>query len=374
MAEGVRVSLLLLLLCCSSNAQQSTGIAPGPFRKDECDIIAEGSICLYNGRKVLMAEATPKGLVGHWNFDEAKVLDSSGSGNHAKNAIPAGPGYGGHGSSAMFNGFDWVEIPHSPSFNSPTYSITFWLFLYKDPAAAIRHGSQSCPILHKGASNDEKSPSLVIDSATRGLRFVSSTSNTQAPDGEDVAAFARVPVGRWTHIAVVREEQKSTIYVNGVLDAASGSVGKTSLNTGPLFVGGVPWLKEKCHLSSYVDSLRVYSREVTAEEVQAEAAPALGGIEPSFVRLGCLSCSLTEAGQKCPAGYHLCSSMELHTGGYQVARIQGYANWDSHLWTSGQLAKLESQPAGAAAAELAFAAVTPESQKLGLGLCCNDLK
>lgn len=367
-------SFLALIAIAQDTTKKPSAIAPGPFRREECDIIAEGSICLFNGKKVLMADATPKSLIGHWSFDEAKVLDSSGNANHGKNSIPAGPGFGGHGSSAMFNGFDWAEIPHSPSFNSKEYSITFWMFLYKDPATAVRHGSRWCPILHKGKSNDEKSPSLVVNSKTREMRFVSTTGNTQAPDGEEVLSFARVPVRRWVHVALVRQEAKSLLYINGILDAANATVGKTTTNTGPLYVGGVPWLSDACHLSSYVDGLRFYSRDLSVDEIQAEAAPALGGIEPGFVRLGCLSCSLSEAGEKCPADYHLCTAMELHTGGYQVARVMGYSNWDTHVWTHGAFAKEQASGGGALAAELAFTAVKEGTQKLGLGLCCNDLR
>ena len=111
---------------------------------------------MFEGRKVLLPDATPKGLVAHYTFDEIKVLDSSGNSNHAKYAIPAGPGVGGKGASAMFNGFDSVEVPHSPSFDSKVFSVSFWMYLYKDPAASVRHGAKWCPILQKGGNKDEQ--------------------------------------------------------------------------------------------------------------------------------------------------------------------------------------------------------------------------
>jgi hypothetical protein len=207
------------------------------------------------------------------------------------------------------------------------------------------------------------------------MKFTSSTSNEQSPDGEDVLSFARIPVKRWVHVAIVRNDKdsQSLLYINGILDAGNATAGKTKLNTGSLFVGGTPWLADVCHLSSYVDGLRFYSRVLKAEEIEAEAAPALGGVEPSFLRLGALSCSLSEAGSKCSSGYHLCTAMELHTGGYQAARAMGYANWDTHTWTHGAFAKLKTASGGAAAAEMAFAAANSD-QKTGLALCCNDLR
>lgn len=39
-----------------------------------CDLVTEAGICLFNGEKVLTSDAQPKGLVGHWSFDDSRVL------------------------------------------------------------------------------------------------------------------------------------------------------------------------------------------------------------------------------------------------------------------------------------------------------------
>lgn len=59
-------------------------------------------------------------------------MDSSGSKNHAKNSIEAGPSFGGIGSSAYFNGYNYLEIPNSPDFDSKIFSLTFWVYLIKE--------------------------------------------------------------------------------------------------------------------------------------------------------------------------------------------------------------------------------------------------
>lgn len=43
------------------------------FTSDLCDLVTEVGICLFNGEKVLTADAQPKGLIGHWSFDDAYV-------------------------------------------------------------------------------------------------------------------------------------------------------------------------------------------------------------------------------------------------------------------------------------------------------------
>lgn len=76
------------------------------------------------------------------------------------------------------------------------------------------------------------------------------------------------------------------IYLNGVLDSINSTIGYTKTNEKNLYVGCVPWHKEDCTVSSYIDDLRVYTRAVNEYEIEAEASTALGFVEPSFVSLG----------------------------------------------------------------------------------------
>jgi hypothetical protein len=98
---------------------------------------------------------------------------------------------------------------------------------------------------------------------------------------------------------------------------------------------------------------------VAPHELQAQAAQALGGVDPGYVRLGCMKCSVQEAANACPASRHICSSLELHTGGYQVARSMGWLQSSVHLWTH---SAVEEAPA---------AGMPGLPQQLGLGLCCR---
>lgn len=95
----------------------------------ECDMVVDGPICLFNGQKIIVPDAVPPGLIGHWTFDDKKFLDFSGNKNHALNTVPVGAQRFGHGYSAMFNGENYVEIGHSDSLNVKEFSITFWIFL-----------------------------------------------------------------------------------------------------------------------------------------------------------------------------------------------------------------------------------------------------
>eukprot|EP00742_Colponemidia_sp_Colp-10_P000203 GILJ01000231.1.p1 GENE.GILJ01000231.1~~GILJ01000231.1.p1 ORF type:complete len:402 (-),score=42.09 GILJ01000231.1:91-1296(-) len=356
-----------------SNIPMFPTVGPKPFSNPkECDIVADSAICLNGGAKVIVPDAQPKDLALHLSFDDCKCLDTSGLRNHARNVIPPGPAMGGFGASAMFNGFDWVEVPHSTDFYSREFSVTFWMYLMKDASSGPRSGKglRWCPLVQKGVDDNQKktydrSPAIFFDRRERALKaFVTTTENQDFPQGEFALSNARIPYQRWTHIAVVRLDKKIRLYVNGILDVSNITMGFTSPNSMPLYIGNTPWHKDDCNIPSLIDEFRFYKRPLTRDEIQAEAAPALGGIEPSFVRLGCVNCLLEEAAKQCAQGYHLCQSLELHTGGYQVARAMGWLDWSTHVWSHGALAS----------AQLQGASNSTTKPVMGLGLCCSDAR
>lgn len=131
---------------------------------------------------------------------------------------------------------------------------------------------------------------------------------------------ARMPHGRWAHIAIVRAESKIKLYFNGILDSIAPTDGFTLTNKHPLYLGGTPWHNEDCNVPMLMDEVRIYNRPLHEAEIEAEASPALGNIEPSYIQLGCVNCLLEKASKSCIEGYHICTSIELHSGGYQIAR------------------------------------------------------
>ena len=87
-------------------------------------------------------------------------------------------------------------------------------------------------------------------------------------------------------------------------------------------------------MDGYIDEFKFYARALSSDEIAASAAPALGGVEPNFVELGCMGCELSTASSTCAINYHLCNSHDLYAGGYMVARAMGWSTSNSHVWTS----------------------------------------
>ena len=331
------------------------------FNENECDLISDGPICLYGGDRILLPLAKPKGLIGYWNFDEIKPLDNSGRRNHGKGSAKAGPAFGGMGNSAYFSNGEYIEVSNSDDLNSNDFTITFWLYVINDNYSNNK-GIRFCPLLQKGDDNlndkeYQRGPALYFDRKDRNMKVYITTSDKENEQGESFTSNGKITFQRWLHIAITKNNNIVKLYINGILDSKAELKGTASSIKSSFYIGGAPWLKDECDYPFLIDEMRYYNTGIDEDRIQAEASPILGGIEPSFLQIGCIDCSLKEAGTVCPEDYRLCSSIELHTGGYQIARSMGLLQWDTHLWTFNALS-------------------TPnEFEKLkGLALCCAQLK
>jgi len=335
---------------------------------DACDVTSAGLICFSGQRPALAPTGVPRGLVGHWTFDERSAIDSSGNGNHGATEILHGPSPAGGGHSAMFQQ-SYVVVPSSPQFQHADMSYSFWVYLLEDTAGLADDAPRHCPLLRKGAyvpkaEEFANAPAILFDHRTGRLRASMTTTASDRDGGEPLDSSARLVPGRWAHIALVSHGARRALllYVNGILDATTTTRGAFLQNNFPLYVGGDPFTADRCKHTVYIDDLRVYDRTVAPHELQAEAAPALAGVDPSFVHLGCLSCSLPDAVQACPQGRHICSSLELHTGGYQVARSLGWLSAGAHVWTLAAVVKARNP---------SVVDVRASPPQFGLGLCCQ---
>mmetsp|Transcript_47970 Transcript_47970/g.104363 ORF Transcript_47970/g.104363 Transcript_47970/m.104363 type:complete len:366 (-) Transcript_47970:29-1126(-) len=328
-----------------------------------CDVESTGAFC-FAGQGKLLPGAKQRGLIGHWSFDAESAVDSSGHGNHGIiDLLEHGPSPAGKGHSALFRS-NFVMVPHSERLDfRGDYTFSFWVFIPEEVSDPSDDRAGWCPILRKGifetsVQEISNAPVLLYRYQTGQLRAAISTTasvNQSSPEGETLDSNARVVPDRWMHVALVRRGAHLLLYVNGILDATIPLKGEALPNNYPLYIGGDPFTADRCSRSLYIDDLRAYSRAVAPHDLQAEAAPALGGADPALVRLGCIGCSIREAANSCPKTRHLCTSLELHTGGYQVARALGWLAGGMHVW---------SEHAVSAKATLGM----PTS---GLGLCCD---
>lgn len=342
---GLILALYCVLLSVFVNAE-----APVDFYNPDFDASADcmeipTSVCV-GGIPVAVIDATPKGLVGSWNFDDAQSTDSSNNKNHARPVPRPGPGFGGVGSSAVFDGETGTVIQHSAQYETKDITYALWVFLTDNAVGAFR------TLFHKGDEN-EQTITVLVWPETRRLHVMVSTRNGNVA----LESVAALPLHRWMHVSVVLEGHLLMIYVNGLLDASLILDSNNVFNNQPIYLAKDPWhLGLKC----LIDSFQIYNRALNADEIMALGAPALEGISPGadIVHLGCQSCPFPQASAACKNGWHLCTKQEAFGFALGLARTQGWVNLqDDQVWFEG---------AGPAPAEASK--VVPK----GVGLCCKN--
>jgi hypothetical protein len=343
--DGTTSTLLTRLASYLVDVSASTG--PSGVNA-KCDMVLGNSVCIAGGAKVLAPMASPRGMVGHWTFDDSLFLDMSGLGNHAKQPGAFGPGLHGVGTSAYFDGSSYVEIPHSADFSSQDFCVTYWLYLIGDSTGEWR------PIIHKGSRDQERTPTFFLEPQNRGLEFFVSTTDTNQPAGERLWSNTFIPLRRWTHVAGCAEGRNLRLFINGILDAENTTIGVPLLNEGTMYVGGDIW-RSNGGVQAYLDEMRYFTRSLTADEIQAAAYGGLGGVEPSFVELGCMGCTLDACPKSCRRGYRMCTARDMSGGAYVVGRSMGWCNSETRVWT---------------AEDTREAADTPDAA--GLCMCCRE--
>jgi len=300
--------------------------------------------CGDGGRTIYTSDAQLSGLVGSYDFDDALGLDKSGNANHPKLPHPdVGPGHDGRGQSARFDGVSSFVVSHYSAFNNMRQmTISFWIYLLTEPSESWRI------VFRKGDNQADLTPTLMLFPDSNKLHTrVSSTD----PSKNGIDSVTSIPLRRWTHVAVTLNYNVMAIFINGVKDNEGMLTGEVQLNSGSWYVGKDLFLPGT---GMFLDNFKIYNTALDEAALQVEASSALPGFGPNFVRLGCKSCEMRQAIEKCAStgGYHLCRRLELNGGGLMVARAMGYLNMASDQWS----------------AEDAEPSVSIEK----LGLCCAD--
>lgn len=300
--------------------------------------------CGNGGRTIFTPDAKQTNLVAFYDFDDAHALDKSGRAVHpSKPPADVGPGHDGRGQSAHFSGVDSFVVPHVAAFDRmQQMTVSFWIYLLSEPTETFRI------VFRKGDKQKDLTPTLMLLPDSNKLHaLVSSTDESK----NGVDSFTAIPLRRWTHVAVVLRYTQLSIFINGVKDAEATLTGDILFNTGAWYVGKDLFLPGT---GMYLDNFKIYNAALDEKSLQVEASSALPGLGPNFVRLGCKSCEMRQAIEKCAAtgGYHLCRRMELNGGGLMAARAMGYLSMASDHWNA------EDQE--------------PNVALQKLGLCCLD--
>lgn len=208
------------------------------------------------------AGATP-GPSAHWRFDEnfgTSAADASGNVNPG--TLQNGPVWdpaGRLGGCLSFDGVDdIVEVPNSADLevgkNNADFTVATWVNLVENANGTWR------ALMQKGAGTN-RTFSLFLQPTVNRIHYRVSTFVNWNEGGDSIGVL---PVGVWTHVALVKSGSKLRLYLNGTLDSEASLSATVIHNSLPLYVGkhpNLPGTKAK------LDDLRVYGRALSEREL-----------------------------------------------------------------------------------------------------------
>jgi hypothetical protein len=205
------------------------------------------------------------GLAGLWTLD-AHLIDLSGNGNHGTwhggvsptydTAIKA-PGGGNHSSVVLDGIDDHVMIPHSATVNVTGSGITLsaWIRLRALPA-----GDAVTYVVNKTGAY-----SLQVTSAGRVQAYLGPLTAVVQTAAGAIAA------NTWHHLVATYDGSHARIYIDKVQRAALALTGGQAASVSPLLLGRrdpLPATVGQGHMDGHLDEVRIYSRALTAGEVE----------------------------------------------------------------------------------------------------------
>jgi len=209
--------------------------------------------------------------VGVWNFDEGSgstVKDASGNGNNGTifgavytDDTPHKVVGAGKGKYALsFDGVnDYVQVPHIADYNFTTQlSIEAWI--YAD--------SSNGDIIYK--AYDVVIPYELYLSANKLGFFAMGTGFADW----SVKSTGSINPGKWNHIVVTFNKPNLHFYINGADDGLQNFNHTLPVTSAPLYFGYPASVN--VYYDGLLDEVRLYSRALTAFEVQKLYAEGLG--------------------------------------------------------------------------------------------------
>ncbi|HJZ06154.1 MAG TPA: LamG-like jellyroll fold domain-containing protein [Patescibacteria group bacterium] len=222
---------------------------------------------------LLAADPLTEGLVGYWKMDETSDgtgavtrVDSSGNGNSLTDNSPyAASTVGKFGNSTQFvsANSEYLSITDNASVSSGNIDFTITAWIYLDSL-----GTSKYIVAKWGGSNAQKEYQINVSGAN--LAQFSWATNASGGVGNVTAnTFGTLSTSTWYFVAAYHNATTNTIGISingGNFDTAAASGGNDG--GGSLHIGATNTGSPVSFWNGRIDEVRVYSRALSAVEVQ----------------------------------------------------------------------------------------------------------
>jgi len=210
--------------------------------------------------------SAPIGLVSWWTAN-GTADDSVGS-SDAKFYNGGGYAPGAVQQAFAFNGVDhFVSAPYNPAwaFGNDSFTLELWVNFY---STSGRRALLACDA---GSGSLKK---WIFWLTGGGLQFYANGPNP----GRIVSAPFSPMIGQWYHLALTREKEVFTFYIDGAPHSSAKAVVTIPSPNAPLTIGAA---EGNFYLNGLVDDVRIYGRALTPWEIQAIHEAGSSGMCPA---------------------------------------------------------------------------------------------
>lgn len=191
-------------------------------------------------------------LVAYWKLDESSgnASDSKGT-NTLTNNASATYSQGKFNNGVNLNGSSqYLSSSTIPQTGAGSFTASAWIkgSSFASDGAVIGWGTGS---VSNGTTMDIRSGKMYADFYASGSVVGSTTMST----------------GIWYHVTYTWDGTNFRVYVNGVLDGTSGSIGGVNVTSSALAIGRAFWAAGN-YFNGQIDDVAVFTRALSASEIQ----------------------------------------------------------------------------------------------------------
>jgi Fibronectin type III domain./Clostridium neurotoxin, N-terminal receptor binding. len=234
---------------------------------------AIGEAGTTTGEVWMFRAVSPKGLVGHWSFNDSSVADHSVYHHDGTivNMPEAAYVPGRQGTALHFNnagGAAAVAVPHAEhlQFDANSFTISLWVKLNSSYSASA---GKDCYLIHKGQFTDPggKWYGLQLKDSVLTFAIDDASSKTNIDVSLRSSGAYAIFNNTWSHIMAVKDTaaRQIRLYINGALAgskaySSTGTTGKAL----PLLIGNSA---ENRPFHDMMDDVRLYNYVLSPEEM-----------------------------------------------------------------------------------------------------------
>ena len=225
------------------------------------------AVLIFLGGASISHAALVDGLIAHWDFNgNANDVTGNGHDGTVHGALLTTDRFGNTNGAYSFDGNDYISIADSGDFNlgNDPFTISAWSKI----STFSTDGGYYLMGHDEGPGNRNK---WIFFQGNSGISFI-----TTYTGWVNLGSYA-FQVGNWHHLAVVRDGNLLSVFVDGVKIGESGFSTTIPDPSASFLIGDAESQHDGRNYRGCIDDVRIYSRALSSVEIQNLATVPIPG-------------------------------------------------------------------------------------------------